>query len=109
QKAHPFGAKLVGRMRISATNASLMVVSYVWLGKTPNNEMMKFIQRYGWKLLCGWLPPAGEIDCGAIATDGATLRYGKNVDACATTLLPGFASLAVLVEPRNAWLCVGIC
>ena len=25
----------------------------------PNSEMMKFTQRYGWKFVCGWLPPTG--------------------------------------------------
>ncbi len=31
-------------------------------GKIPKREMMKSMQRYGWKLLCGWLPPAGVTD-----------------------------------------------
>src|SRR5690348_16513385 len=75
----------------------------------PNSEMMKSTQRYGWKFSCGWLPPVDEIACTAIDADGGAFRYGKNVDACATTLLAGFASVAALVEPRNAWLCAGIC
>ena len=59
QNAHPLGAKLKGKIRISATNGSAtfssssMTPVYVWLGKIPNSEMMKLMQRYGWKLLCG--------------------------------------------------------
>ena len=40
-------------------------------GKMPNSEMMKSTHRYGWKLVCGWLPPAGPI---ALAFSGVRRR-----------------------------------
>ena len=33
----------------------------------PNSEMMKSMHRYGWKFVCGWLPPVGVIALGASA------------------------------------------
>jgi hypothetical protein len=30
-----------------------MAAPQVGLGKIPNREMMKSMQRYGWKLVCG--------------------------------------------------------
>ena len=57
QNAQPFGAKLNGKMRISATKGSHVWSPQVWLGKIPKSEMMKSTQRYGWKLLCGCEPP----------------------------------------------------
>ena len=33
----------------------------------PKSEMMKLTHRYGWKLVCGWLPPVGEINCGLMS------------------------------------------
>jgi hypothetical protein len=37
----------------------------VGLGKIPKREMMKSTHKYGWKLVCGWLPPTDEMDVGA--------------------------------------------
>ena len=33
----------------------------------PNSEMMKSTHRYGWKFVCGWLPPVGVMALGASA------------------------------------------
>ena len=65
--AQPLGAKLNGKMRISATNGSAMLGPHENRGKMPNSEMMKLMQRYGWKFVCGWLPPMGVIAAGASA------------------------------------------
>lgn len=35
-------------------------------GKIPNSEMMKSTHKYGWKLLCGWLPPVDAAALGHI-------------------------------------------
>ena len=43
--AQPLGAKLNGKIRISATNGSAMGGPYVGEGKMPKSEMMWLMQR----------------------------------------------------------------
>ena len=48
------------------SHADLAWERYVGDGKIPNREMMKSTHRYGWKLVCGWLPPTELIDWAAM-------------------------------------------
>jgi hypothetical protein len=43
---------------------------YVGDGKIPNSEMMKSTHRYGWKFVCGWLPPVAATEFGLIGELG---------------------------------------
>src|SRR5262245_35256754 len=95
-------------MRISATNGSAMAASQVGDGKIPNSEMMKLMQRYGWKLSCGWLPPVLPANCGDMATEGAALVNALTCPDLAMTLALGVGELAISPEPRRAWVCAGI-
>ena len=47
---------------------------YVGDGKIPKSEMMKSTHKYGWKLVCGWLPPVADMEFGAMGVTelGAT-------------------------------------
>jgi hypothetical protein len=64
----PPGGKFSARIRISATNGSVMVGPYVGDGKMPKSEMMKLKSRgraAGWCACCD--PPAGWTAAGAMA------------------------------------------
>jgi hypothetical protein len=68
--------------------------------------MTKFSVRYGWRLLCGWLPPAGTTLPGFIAVfaDGAygDRSWAAKVAPAGEPLEAGFAS------PVTPWVCAGI-
>ena len=77
----------------------------------PNSEMMKSTHRYGWKLVCGWLPPADPTLFGASVTSGLSVPYGVMVAACvcASTWPAGLVLDAGLDEASKACGCPGIC
>ena len=60
--------RLVGRRQRPQRDLGTHAARYVRGGNTPCSAMLKFSVRYGCRLLCGWLPPAGASASGAIAT-----------------------------------------
>src|SRR5436190_22922390 len=82
---------------------------YVGDGKMPNSEMMKSTHRYGWKLVCGWLPPVEPMEVAAICWLGFSFIYRKPVVVLAKTLFCGAVDVPVADDPRNGWPCAGIC
>src|SRR3954451_3825523 len=94
-------------MRISATNGSIFA-SYVGLENMPKSEMMKSTQRYGWKLVCGWLPPNGPIELGAIPSAGVSATYAWMIVELDRKLFAGLACVPLTDDPIKVWLCCGI-
>src|SRR6478609_2125335 len=85
-----------------------MARTYVWLGKTPNKEIMKLITRKGTMLSCGCEPPVDPRADGAMITLGATSEYILLSSAAHTS----FWGLALVPAPElqsGTWLCAGIC
>src|SRR6185436_1607639 len=110
QNAHPVGGKLNGKMRISATNWSDMLVPpQVWLGKTPNREMMKLMQRNGCVFSCGWLPPAGVTVWLESWTGSRFCTYASPDGVAGAKLGTGLSELAMPVVARKGWVWLGIC
>src|SRR6185503_8217113 len=107
QNAHPFGAKLKGKMRISATNGSIGIPQ-VGDGKMPNSEMMKSRQRYGWKLSCGWLPPVGLIADGLRFASVTSAVKSVTDGEDAGTKFAGEFCVPGVVEATSVWVCDGI-
>ena len=46
---------------------------------------MKSTHRYGWKLVCGWLPPTDDTDEGLSVVDGLSVPYAVTL----VTSVPG--------------------
>jgi hypothetical protein len=70
----------------------------------PKREMMKSTQRYGWKFVCGWLPPAGKIVLGFRVVGGRSVPYGQIVDPVlwAKVLFAGSFVVAGATVPSSA-------
>src|SRR5215211_113859 len=76
----------------------------------PNSEMMKSTQRYGWKLVCGWLPPVDVTELALMGFLGASAPYGvmPTVGTTATALVRGDVLAALLFVASMGWECAGI-
>src|SRR4051812_39541243 len=86
----------------------LMLLDYVWDGKIPKSEMMKLTHRYGWKLVCGWLPPVAPLAVAAICLFGLSSIYKNPVVVFANTLFCGSLDVPGADDARNGWLCAAI-
>ena len=66
---------------------------------------MKLMQRYGWKLVCGWLPPTGVMANALMFTLGASEMniLTEDVDA-PTRLFCGFVAVPLALVARNGWV-----
>ena len=78
--------------------------SYVGDGKIPNNEMMKLTHKYGWKFVCGWLPPTDVTACGFMLESVVSCMYSSALPLCPRTLFDGFESCETFVEASIGWV-----
>src|SRR5215472_17161053 len=81
----------------------------VWLGKTPNSEMMKLITRNGNMLSCGCEPPAEPKAWGAMFPSTVAVSSNCPNEELAHTLPLGLACVPAPELHCGTWPWAGIC